>query len=528
MGGAANGLPLPFKEELAMERIKRALVAMVVLTVAVLMAMAGGCGSNKSNTDFGGDNSSGSDAAALDQNDASGVMSFGGNGAGTSGGFAQGGANCPPGSDLSCFVDLKCPGVKHTTITGKVYDPAGRNPLYNIAVFVPKNAGTLPTITTGTNTCEACSTPIEDYVALTQSANDGSFTLTDVPWGKNVPVVIQVGKWRRVITVPDVPDCGTVKLPDSGSGQARLPRNRTEGDMPQMALLTGGLDDLGCFMTRIGIDAAEYSAPHGGGRLDIYQGLGTGGFMGPSPGPGLSNGKAGDCTSTSCPLWASKQSFENYDIVLLACEGDTFDSDARGDGGFSFGGTTANVTTAGKQAMHDWLNEGGKVFATHFHYTWFEYGPPDFRSVASWLGPSVGSQMINGSIDTSFAKGQAFHNWLQAVGALNSSGLLAMSGVASSVSSVNAQTTSRWIYDNGNSDTKYMSFQTPIGGVAADGGAFYCGKAVFTDLHAGGAPMGDVPGSCKTTALSQQEKALEFLFFDLSACVSVDMVAPPK
>jgi hypothetical protein len=513
-----------------MARIRKPLVAMVGLTVALLVAMSGGCGGNKNNSDFGGDNSPGSDAQASGQDDASSgpMMSFGGNGQGTSSGFAQGGGNCPPGSDLSCFVDLKCPGTKHTTITGKVYDPAGRNPLYNIAVFVPINPNALPTITTGTSTCEACSTPIEDYVALTQTANDGSFTLTDVPWGKNVPLVVQDGKWRRMITVPDVPDCGTVKLPDSGSGQARLPRNRKEGDMPQMALLTGGLDDLGCFMTRIGIDPTEYSAPHGGGRLDIYQGLGTGGLGGPSPGPGLSNGKAGDCTNTSCPLWSSKQSFENYDIVLLACEGDTFDADARADGGFSFGGRTANVTTAGKQAMHDWLNEGGKVFATHFHYTWFEYGPPDFQNVATWLGPSIGNQMISGSIDTSFVKGQAFHNWLQVVGALNANGLLPMTGVAASVSAVNSQTTSRWIYDNGNSDTKYMSFQTPIGGAPGDGGTFFCGKAVFTDLHAGGAPMGDVPGSCKNTALSQQEKALEFLFFDLAACVTVDMVAPPK
>ena len=200
------------------------------------------------------------------------------------------------------------------------------------------------------------------------------------------------------------------------------------------------------------------------------------------------------------------------------------DPDAPG----GFGGNGANVTKPAKQAMHDWLNEGGKVFATHFHYTWFEYGPPDFRSVATWLGPSIGNQMINGSIDTSFVKGQAFHNWLQGVGALNASGQLAMTGVAASVSAVNGATTSRWIYDNGNSDTKYMSFQTPIGGVPGDGGTFFCGKAVFTDLHAGGAPMGDVPGSCKNTALSQQEKALEFLFFDLAACVTVDMVAPPK
>ena len=103
-----------------------------------------------------------------------------------------------------------------------------------------------------------------------------------------------------------------------------------------------------------------------------------------------------------------------------------------------------------------------------------------------------------------------------------------MSGVATSVSSVNTKTTSRWIYDDANSQTKYMSFETPIGGIPDDAGQTgYCGKAVFTDLHAGGAPMGDVPGSCQATALSQQEKALEFLFFDLAACVTNDTQPPP-
>jgi hypothetical protein len=100
------------------------------------------------------------------------------------------------------------------------------------------------------------------------------------------------------------------------------------------------------------------------------------------------------------------------------------------------------------------------------------------------------------------------------------------------VSAVNKASTQRWIYDESSSDTKYMSFETPIGGAAVDGGvesngAPYSGKAVFTDLHAGGAPLGDVPGACKQTDLSAQEKALEFLFFDLSACVTDDTKPPP-
>jgi hypothetical protein len=501
-----------------MERTRRPIVAGVALTISVLLATSGGCGSRLNGegdfADAGSDDSS---------EDVTAGFGLGGN-ASSSGAFSSG--TCQPGDGLGCKVNNNCPNAGHTTITGKVYDPAGRNPLYNISVYVPNDPTMLPKITTGTNTCLPCM-PITDYVALTQTAPDGSFTLTDVPAGKNVPLVMQVGKWRRMILVPSVAECKTTQLPDTGTGQARLPRNRKEGDMPQMALLTGGLDDLGCFMSRLGIDSAEYSPPLGGGRLDIYQGLGNALGGGQANGPGLSNGKAGDCTTTSCPLWASKKSFENYDIVLLACEGATYDADtqtAQGDaGGINLGGGGgANVTGVGKQAMHDWLNEGGKVFATHFHYTWFSNGPTDFRNVATWLGPSVGSQQIQGSIDTSFAKGQAFHTWLKDVGALGTNGLLPMTGVAASVIGVNAQTTLRWIYDNGSGMTKYLSFATPIGG-AGGANPYYCGKAVFSDLHAGGAPMGDVPGSCKSTALSQQEKALEFLFFDLAACVT-DMI----
>ena len=497
-----------------MERTRRPLVAGVALAVAVLLATSGGCGSHQNGGDFGDDDAS-SDAVG------DGAVGFGLGATGTSSGFSPG--QCSPGDGLGCKVNTNCPGGKHTTITGKVYDPAGKNPLYNIAVYVPNDPTMLPGITPGTNTCVPC-TPIEDYVALTQTAADGSFTLADVPAGKNVPLVLQVGKWRRMITVPSVAECATTQVPDSGSGQARLPRNHKEGDMPQMALLTGGLDDLGCFMTRIGIDAAEYSAPRAGGRLDIYQGLGNAAGGGQANGPGLSNGKAGDCTNTSCPLWASKKSFESYDIVLLACEGDTYDADARVDGGINFGGTATNVTTVGKQAMHDWLNEGGKVFATHFHYTWFANGPTDFRGVATWLGPSVGSQSIQGSIDTSFAKGQAFHDWLKDVGALGTNGLLSMTGVAASVWTVNTQTTLRWIYDSASNLTKYLSFATPIGGTGGDN-PYYCGKAVFTDLHAGGTPIGNIPGACAGPPLTDQLKALEFLFFDLAACVN-DVIAP--
>jgi hypothetical protein len=286
-------------------------------------------------------------------------------------------------------------------------------------------------------------------------------------------------------------------------------------------------------MTRMGLDASEYSAPGAGGHLDIYQGFGLAG----APGPTLSTGTAGDCTSTSCPLWSSKSSLEAYDIVLLACEGAPYDPDAANDG-VSFGGSAANITTASKQAMHDWVNEGGKLFATHYHYTWFDHGPADWQSVATWLGSSIALfGTAEGTVDSSFVKGQNLKSWLGEVNALDNTGGLALTEVGASVSSVNTKVSSRWIYNaastDGLDDTKYFSFDAPIGGIAPTGdagegaGPQYCGKAVFSDLHAGGQPLGDVPGACKATDLSPQEKALEFLFFDLAACVSDDSKPPP-
>jgi hypothetical protein len=285
--------------------------------------------------------------------------------------------------------------------------------------------------------------------------------------------------------------------------------------MPSMALLTGGLDDLGCFLFRMGIEASEYTAPRAGGRVDVYQGLG----IGATNGPALSTGTAGNCTNTNCPLWSSKSSLESYDIVLLACEGDTFDATTPADAGVGsiLGGGNANVTAAGKLAMHDWLGEGGKVFATHFHYTWFMNGPADFQGVASWKGYSLGTGTGSDAIVTSFPKGRDFATELADAGALSGTNL-ALTGLADSVASVNAPALA-WIRDPSAGDPKYLTFTTPVGGT--------CGKAAFSDLHAGGAPSGDIPGSCKSQGLSAQEKAMELLFFDLSACVSDDSMAPP-
>jgi hypothetical protein len=369
----------------------------------------------------------------------------------------------------------------------------------------------------------------------------GHFTLKGVPATTHVPLVVQIGKWRREVFISSVNKCTNNVVP---AGDSRLPTTITDGSgpagstsMPRMALLTGGADNLGCFLSGLGIASTEWGSPHGGGHLDVYQGSG---------GAGVTNGTAGNCAGGTCGLWNTMADLQYYDIVLLACEGETYDN---------YKGAPA------MENMHTWLDQGGKMFGTHFHYTWFKDGPNegctdcnDFVATGNpWRGVSSGSASGNYDIDTTFFGGSQMSKWLSNLGLLNTDGTIALNQVADSVGLVGTGA-QRWIYDPASpNDTKYMSIETPIGGIKDAGapakdsgtttestGPQYCGKAVFSDLHAGGSAAGGsiisiitggggtVPGSCPTNAtLSAQEAALEFLFFDLSACVTAESAPTP-
>jgi hypothetical protein len=81
-------------------------------------------------------------------------------------------------------------------------------------------------------------------------------------------------------------------------------------------------------------------------------------------------------------------------------------------------------------------------------------------------------------------------------------------------------TSQRWIYASTLTpqSVQYLNATTPIPGGQ-------CGRAVLSDIHvsAGAAgsdkPAMPFPSGCITTDLSPQEKVIEFMLFDIAACV---------
>lgn len=429
-----------------------------------------------------------------------GSGAFGANGG--IGGAVPDGGFC---TALQCQQQM-CP-VGTTSISGIVYDPAGKNPLYNVAVYVPNlQVRQLPS---GAS-CDSCESNYSGQpiaVGLTDAL--GHFSIPNAPVGANIPLVVQIGKWRRQFLIPNVVACQDNPQADKS---LTLPKNHIEGDIPNIAIATGGADTLECLLRRIGVDASEFvPGASTAGRIHIFQG---GGALVPIPNTDPAAPLA------SAALWNTSAELMKYDIVLLSCEG-------------------AETVNMNQQAMHDYTSAGGRVFASHFHYSWFTTGPFSTENLATWTPGANLLNTVRGEIVTRlnngdpFPKGVALLQWLTNVGALVNSRLQIFDPRHNADVGPQHIVSQAWIVADATSDapgaTQYFSFNTPTD-VINSPDRNYCGRVVYSDLHVGAAAGDDidfpVPESCTPINLSPQEKALEFMLFDLSSCVIPDNLPP--
>jgi len=414
---------------------------------------------------------------------------------------------------------VPCAAGAVTTVTGVVYDPAGKTPLYNAAVYIPK-AGVAP-LTPGAS-CDRCDSNIVNPVVSALTDTHGKFVLQDVPVGSDIPLVIQVGKWRRQVKIPSVAACVDNALTDPNV--TRLPRNQSEGDIPKIAIATGGADSMECLPRRMGLDDSEFSTSAGTGRIHLFAGadhvagqandVATKAFA-----PELN---AGVALPPATDLWSTVDALKAYDIVILSCEGGTME---------------AEKPVAARQALYDYASLGGRLFASHWHRFWFSDGPNPVPSIGTWedrepapMDPAVGT------IDTSFPKGAALADWLVNVNASTTSGQMQIIQPRDNIQAVDPTLARQWItvqndnYPNAPTAIQYLSFGAPLGATEDK----VCGRAVFTDLHVSATgndmPGQPFPGGCEARELSSQEKAVSFMLFDLSACIQDDSVPqkPPK
>ncbi len=413
-----------------------------------------------------------------------------------------------------CVAMPACAAGTQTTVSGIVYDPAGKVPLYNVNVYVPN--APLMALTEGAS-CD-CETSISgDPVVSTTTNAKGEFALINVPVGSNIPLVIQVGKWRREVVLPSVTACVNT---GADAALTRLPRNRNEGHIPKIALTTGGLDALECLLRKIGIEDSEFTPEADPGRVNLFAGGLHNGAPAANNSPGTNayaptmNGGAPFTDAET--WWENGANLNKYDIILHSCEGLA---------------NPNNKSMPARQALQAYADAGGRVFASHWHNYWIEFGAAPWPDVARFNHQSDPQSPFTATIDTGFTKGMAFSTWLTNVGASTVPGQLVIQGAKRTLASVNAPT-QRWIYSANPTSVQYMSFNTPV--LSAGSAQKQCGKVVFSDLHVSagsGAATDDksnptlaFPTGCKTVDLSPQEKALEFMLFDLSTCVNVPII----
>jgi hypothetical protein len=397
-----------------------------------------------------------------------------------------------------------------TTISGKVYDPRGSGngglPLPGVLVYA--TTGTVAPLSGGVQCLTSTSSAPSGagIVSYTNTAVDGTFTLTNVPMNATYTVVIQAGKWRRQFTE-------TVAAAPLAGIELDMPSTHMQGDIPLIAIATGAVDGLECVFRDMGIADSEFTDDNGtvnsGGRIHLYRGSASAGA------------EINASTPSETALMSSSITMNGYDVVMFPCQGTD----------------EGQATPAGATNLLNYANSGGRVFATHYSYVWLDPGRPydsQFPPVVNWNHglqypfPDPGIATIN----SGFTDGATLAQWLLNAGASSTYGHVELSTLRNDISAVIPPTQS-WATMNSDNAIMQITFNAPVGAAAAD----QCGRVLYNDYHVvdestlnpntfsdtGQKYPAECPGPTLppgSNKMTPQEEMLEYALFDLSSFVT--------
>jgi hypothetical protein len=393
---------------------------------------------------------------------------------------------CPLCKMVPTCADAGITTVSGTVVTGAAVNP---DPVYGATVYIPNIAlgAKLGPITAGPS-CDRCLALTQDAaLASAVTGPDGAFVLQGIPVGQGIPLVVEVGKWRYETTI-DVQPCTNNVMP---LGAARLPRTQSEGNIPFTAVSTGRADALECVLRKMGIADSEFTNPGGTGRIQFYKGNGA--------------SIDGNTPPEAAIDWSK------YDQMFFACQG------------------SAISKTASLATFLEYVNKGGRAFTTHYSYTWLSTNGP-LANVATWqVDQPQPSNPLIGNIDVSSVKGRDFATWLAIVGALSTSNppQIAVSNARHDVNGIPAgQGAQPWITSSGPDRVQQFSVATPVLANLDK----LCGSVAYFDFDVESATDNGAftfPAECPTSALTPQEKVIEFMLFDRATCGIPPTLPPP-
>jgi hypothetical protein len=473
---------------------------------------------------------------------------------------AGGGGSC----ELCSFLP-KCEDQPQTTrLTGRVITPGRSDDDTGNQVGVPNalvyilqnNTEELPEIPVGVpsggtacDRCEDQQAQLGDVLFGAVTDATGAFTIEEyVPVGHEFTLVVKAGKFRRATryTIPESSACQTVALPTAlPDNPTRLPRDMADGSfvhLPKIAVSTGQIDAMECVFEKMGLAHSEFGNPGADGaatpRIHLYRG-------------GSAGSPAGAAMDAETPhaeaLYGTLERLQSYDMVVADCEGPSYDN------GFQ-------EAEASGSNVREYVNRGGRMFASHLSFTWLhENGEEPYTEatpIETGLGPAAGwdtnaTSAANVEVGMGFVsldspnaspRIEDFVAWLTNESVVTPpENSFTIIQPRSQVVELGEHTEQFLHCDDSDADgdcignaarIQQFSFNTPYG--APDEAS--CGRVAYSGFHVAATQgAGGTTGSFEEVTfpehcvgdLTDQEKVLLYMLFDLGACVG-DPPPPPE